>query len=147
MERKTSSQTIYFTQVWLISIPASRTLRAMRSVSTFLNMQILKVHHSTLVHTSLATLNPWFVTGFIDAEGCFSILIQHNIKFKTNWRVKAIFAIGLHKQDISILKEIQSVFGGVGSIHQHGKDSVQSSWTGGVLRSKVGISRWGQRRS
>lgn len=64
-------------------------------------------------------------TGFADAEGSFSILIQHNTKFKTNWRVKAIFAIGLHKQDISILEEIQASLGGVGKIHKHGKDSVQ----------------------
>jgi len=58
-------------------------------------------------------MNPWFLTGFVDAEGSFSILVQHNNKFKTNWRVKAIFAIGLHKQDVSILKEIQSALGGV----------------------------------
>ena len=66
-------------------------------------------------------MNPWFLTGFVDAEGSFSILVQHNNKFKTNWRVKAIFAIGLHKQDVSILKEIQSALGGVGGIHKHGK--------------------------
>lgn len=61
----------------------------------------------------LSGMNPWFLTGFVDAEGSFSILVQHNNKFKTNWRVKAIFAIGLHKQDVSILKEIQSALGGV----------------------------------
>jgi len=61
-------------------------------------------------------------TGF--AEGSFSILIQHNVKYQTNWRVKAIFAIGLHKKDIAILEEIQSTLG-VGKIHKHGKDSIQ----------------------
>jgi len=28
-------------------------------------------------------LNPWFITGFSDAEGCFSIKIQQNNKLKT----------------------------------------------------------------
>jgi len=36
-----------------------------------------------------------------------------------------IFAIGLHKKDISILQRIQATLG-VGKIHIHGKDSVQS---------------------
>lgn len=33
---------------------------------------------------SSPTMSPWFLTGFADAEGSFSILIQHNKKFKTN---------------------------------------------------------------
>ena len=69
-------------------------------------------------------MSPWFLTGFIDAEGSFSILIQHNIKYKTNWRVKPVFAIGLHEKDIALLQEIQYTLG-VGKIHKHGKDSVQ----------------------
>jgi hypothetical protein len=28
--------------------------------------------------------NPWFITGFTDAEGCFSIKIQSNAKLNTN---------------------------------------------------------------
>ena len=37
-----------------------------------------------LLNTSLTQLDPWFITGFSDAEGSFSILIQHNTKFNTN---------------------------------------------------------------
>jgi len=35
-------------------------------------------------HNNLAKLqlNPWFVTGFSDAEACFRILIQKNNKLK-----------------------------------------------------------------
>ena len=54
----------------------------------------------------------------------FSTLIQFNSKFKSLWRVKLIFAIGLHKKDSSILQKIQATLG-VGKIHIHGKDSVQ----------------------
>jgi LAGLIDADG endonuclease len=64
-------------------------------------------------------LNPWFVTGFADAESSFNILIQPRSDSKTKWRVKAIFAIGLHKKDIVILENIKSWFG-VGRLYSSG---------------------------
>lgn len=67
---------------------------------------ILRTHTSIATHKSTISnnfnLNPWFITGFSDAESSFSILIQHNDKYKTNWRIKLIFAIGLHKKDINL---------------------------------------------
>jgi hypothetical protein len=44
--------------------------------------QINKASYSTLI--SQPKMNPWFFTGFSGAEACFSILIQHNVKFQTN---------------------------------------------------------------
>jgi len=38
-------------------------------------------------------INPWFLTGFTDAEGCFSIKVSYNSKLKTKWRVRAVFSI------------------------------------------------------
>jgi len=71
-------------------------------------------------------ISPWFFTGFADAEGSFSILIQNNIKYKTNWRVKPVFAIGLHIKytDTALLEKIKFTMG-VGRIHKHSKDSRQ----------------------
>ena len=66
-------------------------------------------------NTNIFSLNPWFITGFADAESCFSILIQPNNKYKTNYRVKAIFTIGLHKKDFSILEDIKNTLG-VGTV-------------------------------
>lgn len=63
-------------------------------------------------------LSPWFITGFADAECSFSILIQANSKYATGWRIKPIFAIGLHIKDIEILKMIKSSLG-IGNIHTH----------------------------
>ena len=64
-------------------------------------------------------LNPFFVTGFADAESTFNILIQPRSDSKTKWRVKAIFAIGLHEKDLAILEEIKNWFG-VGQIYSSG---------------------------
>lgn len=47
-----------------------------------LSKQINKATYSN--QTTTPKLNPWFLTGFADAEGSFSILIQRNTKFNTN---------------------------------------------------------------
>ena len=79
-------------------------------------------HKPTVTPQSIQS--PWFITGFSDAESSFSILIQANSKYTTGWRIKPVFAIGLHKKDFELLKNIQSYLG-VGKIHVHGKDSIQ----------------------
>src|SRR5438270_5090518 len=63
-------------------------------------------------------LNPYWITGFADAESSFSIRITKNKNRKIGWRISPIFSIELHKRDIILLKRIQ-VFFGVGSIYKH----------------------------
>jgi hypothetical protein len=43
------------------------------------------------VHNSV--VNPWFVTGFADAEGCFFIALYEELSNRTGWQVKAGFQI------------------------------------------------------
>lgn len=81
--------------------------------------QLNKLPFSTLI----PKLNPWFVTGFTDAEGCFTILVQHNDKYKANWRVKAIFTITLHIKDTAILEDIKNTLG-VGKVSIKGTSKV-----------------------
>lgn len=94
-----------------------------------LSKQINKKRYYTTVARGAITnplnISPWFFTGFADAEGSFSILIQANSQHATGWRVKPLFTIGLNKRDMEILKDIQS-FLGIGKIHVHGKESIQS---------------------
>ena len=71
-----------------------------------LSNQLNRSSFSTLIHKS--KLNPWFITGFTDAEGCFSISIQPSVKMKTNWRVKPVFLIKLHVKDLLILENIKN---------------------------------------
>lgn len=44
-------------------------------------------------------INPWFVTGFIDAKGCFSLNIYRSNNLKTGWSVQLFFLISLHSKD------------------------------------------------
>ena len=65
---------------------------------------------------SSTLINPWFITGFTDAEGCFSIRVRKTTKTRIGWHVEVVFSIGLHLQDLPLLQEIQAYFGGIGRI-------------------------------
>jgi hypothetical protein len=64
-------------------------------------------------------LNPWFLTGFIDGEGCFGLYIYSNIASKLGYYVILDFKITLHKKDRVILDEIKNYFS-VGGVSKHG---------------------------
>ena len=55
-------------------------------------------------------LDPNWVTGFTDAEGCFTIKTQYNLNLKTKWRIRPVFSITLNKKDLSLLIIIQNYF-------------------------------------
>lgn len=69
-------------------------------------------------------LNPDYITGFTDGEGCFSVSIYKESRVLTGWQVKAIFSISLHDKDVKILEAIQRTFK-VGKIYKHGENSLQ----------------------
>ena len=69
-------------------------------------------------------LDPWFITGFTDAEGCFSLSIVRNKELKIGWSVRAIFQLNLSQKDKALLEQMKSYFG-VGGIHKHGPQSLQ----------------------
>jgi hypothetical protein len=85
--------------------------------------QLNKKSFSTLNINSEPNINPWFITGFTDAEGCFSIKIQKNAKLKTKWRTRPVFSITLHIKDLLLLKSIKNNLG-VGNISKSGKKAV-----------------------
>ena len=61
------------------------------------------------------TLNPFWVTGFSDAESCFTVRISKDETKLQNLRLSPIFSIELHEKDKILLEKIQAFFG-VGSI-------------------------------
>ena len=87
--------------------------------------QLNKQNYSTLSKTSLNNkLNPWFITGFSDAEGCFSFAIKPDAKSKLKWRTSPLFVIKLHIKDTAILELIKNTLM-VGKIRKSGINSVQ----------------------
>lgn len=58
----------------------------------------------------LTSINPFFITGFTDAEGSFMISIVKYPGLRTGWKVQARFVITQHERDLELIKEIQSFF-------------------------------------
>ena len=90
---------------------------------------IIKIPSKQIIQSQLfSTLNttsntdnkfivlPWFITGFTDAEGCFTLTIRKASRQTLGRQVEANFIINLHKRDVELLKHIQTYFGGVGRI-------------------------------
>jgi hypothetical protein len=69
-------------------------------------------------------MDPLFVTGFVDGEGCFTLKINKRSGGKNGWDILPCFIIVLHKKDEILLKELQNFFG-VGRVYKHGQTSIQ----------------------
>ena len=53
----------------------------------------------------------WYVTGFVDGEGCFSVSFNKRARFTTGIEVRPSFMVAQNKRSLKILQEIQSYFG------------------------------------
>ena len=72
--------------------------------------------NKTLVAPSI--INPWFITGFSDAEASFIISMYRDESSKLKWRVTPNFSIHIHIKDIAILESIRDTFG-VGKVRKN----------------------------
>jgi hypothetical protein len=113
LQKKYSSNIYSKTSISLFSSSAIRS-----------DIQITKPFDKGTSEIISSKLNPYFVTGFTDGEGCFFVGISPNPKYKTGFRVKAIFQIGVHIKDFALLEQIKFFFG-VGQITNLGEEAVQ----------------------
>jgi len=88
----------------------------MRILKGYLLLKLLNsyfvVSSKAFLHTSVTfkPLEPWFVTGFTDGEGCFWINVYKDDTYKTGWRVKLFYQIDLHRKDQALLEQIKKIF-------------------------------------
>lgn len=75
-------------------------------------------------------LNPWFVTGFTDAEGCFLINVRPNSKMNSGYSVELVFKIALHSKDSTLVTEVLNYFG-KGTVSNRGALCAQY-WVGSI---------------
>lgn len=61
-------------------------------------------------------LNPYFVSGFADAESSFSSTIYRDKKLQTGWHVVCSFQIGLNLKDRFLIYQLKEFFGGIGTL-------------------------------
>lgn len=55
-----------------------------------------------------------WITGFVDAEGCFTITITKDTKYKLGWRITSSFQVKLHVRDRILILGIKSFFNNIG---------------------------------
>lgn len=60
-------------------------------------------------------LNPWWITGFVDAEGSFTMSINESKTSAIGWTIGPAFIITLHSRDLDLLYSIKEFFS-VGSV-------------------------------
>lgn len=60
-------------------------------------------------------MEPSYITGFVDGEGCFSISFNYRKALKTGIEIRPSFSISQNVRNLSTLEEIQKYFG-VGKI-------------------------------
>lgn len=80
-----------------------------------------------------STLNPYFITGFTDAEGSFTVTIYPDKEMKSGIRVLAEFKLGLNKRDLDLLKLIKNNFGEIGNLYYN---ETLNSWLYKVSKIK-----------
>ena len=56
-------------------------------------------------------LDPWYVTGLTDGEGCFCISFAIRAKLRTGLEVRPPFWLSLNRRDLGLLEDLQAFFG------------------------------------
>ena len=110
------------------------------------NLQFLRYYSTSLIniadlhpqparyYSTLATerrsdhetskLDPNWVTGFVDGEGCFACSIIKNKNSKLGWMIQPCLKLTQHVRDKTVLYEIQNYLG-VGHVTRQGPNAVQ----------------------
>ncbi len=64
-------------------------------------------------------LHPYWITGFVDGEGCFKVILRKKDNFKTGWKLEVRFQILLHIRDKNLILDIRSFFNDIGTIYEN----------------------------
>ena len=81
------------------------------------NYSTLAIPRPCSVYKPLPALDPRWVTGFTDGEGCFHVTITQRKDIKVGWAIVPRFSIALHVKDKPILMAIKKSLG-VGKIYK-----------------------------
>lgn len=57
------------------------------------------------------TIDPYWVTGFVEGEGCFACVIIKSKAYKTGYQVQLKFILTQHSRDIQLMKNLVNYFG------------------------------------
>lgn len=121
----------------LLRIPSLRqaVIFAVNSINKKISLQNQKRNYSNfgylsqrLNHTEIEKinnilLNPWYVTGFSDAEASFTVTFAKREVSNTGYFVQPSFQIHLGVDDLALLEKIKTFFHDAGTITKPGPNS------------------------
>ena len=55
-------------------------------------------------------LDPWFVTGLVEGEGCFMVSFSFRRKLKVGIETRPSFSVSLNQRDLELLKQLHAYF-------------------------------------
>ena len=56
-------------------------------------------------------LDPWFVSGLSESEGCFCVSFAVRAKLRTGLEVRPSFSLSLNEKDLELVRDLQTFFG------------------------------------
>ena len=68
------------------------------------------LNNNLLNYPKLNRIDPWFISGFADAESSFQLSILKSKKLITGWEIQPGFKIELHSKDFELLRLIRDYF-------------------------------------
>lgn len=97
-----------FERISWAGIPSNLILSKRLYSTTNSSKNIIQPKLSTIDEGSLS-LNPWFITGFIDGDGSFTVSTAKK-KSGTGWKIQPILTIGLDPKDLDLLVQVKAFF-------------------------------------
>jgi len=67
-------------------------------------------------------LDPWYVTGFFEGEGCFSVSIHDHRGLKHGWMIRPVVQAYQHRDRVELLEKVVRFFG-CGKVRPKGPQS------------------------
>ncbi len=55
-------------------------------------------------------LDPWYITGLVEGEGCFSVSFNLRVKLKVGIETRPSFSVSLNRRDLDLLKRLREYF-------------------------------------
>src|SRR5579859_7066398 len=62
------------------------------------------------VYGARVPLDPWFVSGLTEGEGCFCISLALREKLRTGLEVRPSFSLSLNERDLELLRDLHAFF-------------------------------------
>jgi len=56
-------------------------------------------------------LQPWYITGLVDGEGCFSVSFSLHKRLNIGIETRPSFSLSLNRRDLALVKSVHAFFG------------------------------------